>query len=457
MDIKQIKENKLRMVLQFSIPSIIAMLLQTVITITDGYFTGNYVGDTALAAINLGLPILYFYLGMGLCVGVGGSVISGRFLGARERQKASEVFSQTMVTAVMVCVVISFIVFVMFTPILRILRADGDLSNYFTEYYRLMLFTYPLMVIGTILGMFIRVDGKPQVCMLVSIIGCILNIVLDYIFVGTMGFGVQGSAVGSLIVQLVTVHIQIVYFLQTKAGIRFRRFEFDKCINREIMLNGSSEFIGEMASAISMFAFNYVLMKYVGAEGVAAFTILGFVVYGYSMICIGFGQGISPLISVCWGAKEAETAIDIRKITNRILFVIGFLVAGIFFIAGGKYAEIFGCSRNVADMVAAGFKIYALTFLIMGYDVINSMYFTSCGDAKSSALISTLRGIVLLLAFTLILPAIFGMNGVWMATPCSEILTAIVSIWLLFRQKEKMKDELDGREREYYHTKGGNQ
>ena len=175
MDIRQLKENKLKTILQFSIPSIIAMLLQTVITITDGYFTGNYVGDNALAAINLGLPILYVYLGAGLCVDVGGSVISGRLLGVKKRRKASEVFSQTMVTAVVIGVILSLAVFVLFSPILGFLRADGELSGYFTDYYRIMLFIYPLMVFGTILGMFIRVNGKPQLCMLVSIAGCILN------------------------------------------------------------------------------------------------------------------------------------------------------------------------------------------------------------------------------------------------------------------------------------------
>ena len=308
-----------------------------------------------------------------------------------------------------------------------------------------MLITYPCMVLGTILGMFIRVDGKPQICMLASIMGCILNVIMDYIFVAVIGLGVRGSAIGSLIVQIITVLVQIIYFVMPNAIIRFRRFTFDKDINKEMMLNGSSEFIGEMASAISMFAFNYVLMKYVGAEGVAAFTILGFVVYGYSMVCIGFGQGISPLASICWGANERSTAIEIRKIANRILFVIGIMVAVGFFASGEYYAKLFGCSNSVADMVAAGFRIYAVTFLVMGYDVINSMYFTSCGDAKSSALISSLRGIVLLLAFTLILPAIFGMTGVWMASPCSETLTAVVSLFLIGKQTRKIKEEANER------------
>lgn len=439
MKITAIKENKLRAILMFSVPCIIAMLLQTAITITDGYFTGNYVGENALAAINLGLPILYFYLGVGLCVGVGGSVICGRLLGARENNKASEVFSQTMVTASVVCIVTSLAVFLLFSPILKILKADGELSVFFTEYYRIMLVNYPLMVMGTILGMFIRADGKPQVCMLVSIASCVLNALLDFIFVGQLSMGVQGSAIDSLIVQIFAVAVQLAYFLKPSISIKFRRFCFDKAVNKEMFFNGSSEFIGEMASAVSMFAFNYVLMKYVGAEGVAAFTILGFAVYGFSMIAIGFGQGITPLISICCGAKEYEAAMEIRRITNKILFAIGLTVAVVFFIFGKGYAAVFGCSDAVVDMVSAGFRIYAATFLVMGYDVINSMYFTGCGDAKSSAIISSLRGIVLLLAFTFIFSALWGMTGVWLAAPATEILTAVVSVYLIKKQKKTLE------------------
>lgn len=436
MGIKEIKENKLKMILRFSIPSIIAMLLETIITITDGYFTGNYVGENALAAINMGLPILYFYLGIGLCVGVGGTVICGKMLGAKDKHKASEVFSQTIVTAAMVCILTSFAVALLFSPILRVLRADGNLSVYFTQYYKIMLFTYPMMVIGTILGMFIRMDGKPQVCMMVSIVSCILNTVLDYILVGRLALGVQGSAIASFVVQAIAVIVQVVYFMEASLNIRFQRFRFDRTVNKETILNGSSEFIGEMASAISMFAFNYVLMKYVGTEGVASFTILGFAVYGYSMIAIGFGQGLTALVSVCWGAKEWKTATELHKITNRILFGIGILFAIFFVVLGRQYASMFGCSRGVEDMVSEGFRFYAVTFLIMGYNVINSMYFTSCGDALSSAIISSLRGIVLLLAFILIFPAILGMTGVWMAAPATETLTAIVSVFLIIKQKK---------------------
>lgn len=226
MEIKDIRENKLKAILTYSVPSIIAMLLQTAITITDGYFTGNHVGETALAAINLGLPILYFYLGVGLCVGVGGSVICGRLLGAKEKNKASEVFSQTIVSALVIGIITSLFVFLLFSPILKILKADGNLSVSFTAYYRIMLFNYPLMVMGTILGMFIRADGKPQVYMLVSIVSCMLNAVLDYILVGKLSAGVEGSAVASLMVQIFAVIVQVTYFLKPSDSIKFRRFRF---------------------------------------------------------------------------------------------------------------------------------------------------------------------------------------------------------------------------------------
>lgn len=445
MNVETIKKNKLRTILQFSIPSIISMLLSTLITITDGYFTGNYVGEEALAAINLGLPILYFYLGVGLCVGVGGSVICGILLGAKENSRASEVFSQSIVTAAIICVITSVAVHLLFLPITNALGADGELALYFTQYYSVMLFNFPLMVIGTTLGMFVRVDGKPNICMLVSIASCILNGLLDYVLVAKLDMGVFGSAFASLAVQFISVAIQLAYFFGPSICIRITSFKFDSSVFKETILNGSSEFIGEIASAVSMFTFNYVLLKYAGAEGVAAFTVLGFAVYGFNMISIGFGQGISVLVSRCWGALERITAMELRIITNRILFIIGAVFAVFFTVFGKEYAQMFGCGSNVAYMVSEGFLFISATFLVMGYDVINSIYFTSCGDAKSSALISSLRGFILLLIFTLVFPAIWGITGIWMATPATEILTALVSVLLIEKQKKAIAAELTKR------------
>lgn len=144
--------------------------------------------------------------------------------------------------------------------------------------------------------------------MLVRVASCILNVILDYILVGRLALGIQGSAAATLAVQAAAVMIQAAYFLKLSSNIRFRRFRFDRAVNKATFLNGSSEFIGEMASTISMFTYNYVLMKYVGVQGVAAFTVLGFAVYGYSMVAIGFGQGLTTLVSVSWGGQRMENS-----------------------------------------------------------------------------------------------------------------------------------------------------
>ncbi|MGN0831812.1 MAG: MATE family efflux transporter, partial [Candidatus Ornithospirochaeta sp.] len=173
--------DRLKTLLGYSIPSIISMILSTTLTLTDGYFVGNYVGEKALASINLGLPILYLYLGLGLCIGVGGSVISGQLIGKTDREKASGVFTQSIVTSLIITALLSVGVFLLFNPILRLLRAEGELSSFFKSYYSVMLFSYPLLVITTIFGMFIRTDERPEVFMGISLMECILNFVLDYV------------------------------------------------------------------------------------------------------------------------------------------------------------------------------------------------------------------------------------------------------------------------------------
>lgn len=443
MDIATIKNNKIKVILSYAIPSIISMLLTTTITITDGLFTGNIIGEEALASINLGLPILYLFLGLGLCLGVGGSVIAGQLLGAKNEKKASEVFTQTIVSTLIICTITSIVIFTFFSPILKLLKAEGNLAVYFTKYYQIMLFAYPFMVLSTTLGIFIRQDGKPQFCMVVSILNALLNCILDYILMAKFNMGLAGCAYASLFVQIISCLLELLYFTKGSVSLKIKPYKYDKILGRQMLFNGSSEFIGEMASALSMFSFNYVLMRYVGKEGVAAFTILGFAIYCFSMIAIGFGQGMCPIISIIQGGKDYCLSISIRNITNKIVTCIGFIFAISFTIFKSNYASLFGISATTSKMVVEGFYFMSITFILMGYNVISSMYFTSCGDAKSSAIISSLRGIILLLLFTYIFPYFWGLKGIWAAAPMTEIVTAIVTAYLILKHS---KDVFNGRE-----------
>ena len=439
MDLEKIKKSKVQVILQFSIPSIIAMLLTSLVTVADGYFMGNYVGAEGLAAVNLGLPIVYLYLAAGLMFAIGGMAISGILLGAGEIKKCNEVFRQTLVTTTTVLILLSCVMVFCFPFILRILHAEGAVADYFNVYYRIMLLELPVMVINSTMGVFIRGEGNPQFFMLTNILNVLLNILLDYVF-SRLGWGAAGIATASFLAAVVSLICNIVYFVKMSKVYKFGRFSFDRKVFIDTALNGGSEFIGEMSSCISMFAYNFVIMRNIGVDGVTAFTIVGYVCYLFSMIVIGFGQGIAPLISFIYGAKEYEDARGIRKKTNQLVFIAGVVTILLMLITGKWYSSLFVKEEAIRSMVQSGIKIFVISFLFSGFNAVCSFYFTSIGKAKESAVISSARGLVILLACIFTLPVWFGMTGVWLVAPITEGVTVLISCYYLCSDKKKMKE-----------------
>lgn len=438
MNVQEISSNPVKNILRFSVPSIIAMVLTSVITVTDGFFIGNYISADGLAAVNLGLPIVYLFLAAGLMVSVGGSALAGIAMGSGDAKRGCNVFNQTMLVTVVASVLVGAVSFVFFEPMLRFLRAEGNVFVFARDYFFIMLFEYPVMILNTSFGMFIRSDGRPDSYMKINILNVALNILLDYVFV-RLGLGIRGIAFASLLSAVVAFVLNLLYFVRFSSMYKFGKFTFIMEDLRNMLLNGSSEFIGEMSGCISMFCFNFVIMKYFGVDGVTAFTVVGYTVYVFSMIAIGFGQGICPLVSFVFGSGERALAVKIRKIANVLLFGTGFFFALVLFLGAGGYASIFVREQNVRDMISFGIRLFCGTFLIGGYNVIGSMYFTSCGKAFPSALISTLRGLVLLLAATFTFPVWWGLTGLWLISPVVEALSACVTLYFCLGERRTVR------------------
>ncbi|APF22998.1 MATE family efflux transporter [Clostridium butyricum] len=431
MDLESIRKNKGGMILQFSIPAIIAMILTSLITVTDGFFTGNYVGKEGIAAINIGLPIVYLYLGLGLMISVGGSVIVGIMLGAAEKKKCNSVFNQTIATTVIISVLLSLIILILFEPMMRMFNVDGLVAEYFKDYYIIMLLELPIMVINNSFGMFIRGEGNPQFFMKISIFNVLSNIIFDYSCVKFFDLGVRGIALASLISTGICFFGSIYYFVRKSTVYKFGKISFDGEIFKRTIFNGSSEFIGEMSMSITMYAYNLVILQNIGVDGVSAFTIVGYVAYLFSMILLGFGQGVSPLISFTNGADDKKTERELRKITNMFVLVTGIAVIFVMFITSGWYSTAFVKNQEVQNMVRSGVKIFIVSFLFSGINTISSFYFTSVGKAKESVIISSLRGLIILIILIFTLPKILGMNGVWLVAPITEFLTLLVTIYFI--------------------------
>ncbi len=427
MDLEKIRQNTIGTILRFSVPAIVAMMLTSLITVADGFFIGNYVGAAGIAAVNLGLPIIYLFLSIGLMVSVGGAALAQMEFGAGNRTACSQSFRQTVATTVMFSVVTGIAVALLFEPILDVLGAQGQVRAYFKLYYGILLPELIVMVVNSCLGMFIRGEGNPQFIMKVNVLSVLLNIALDYAFAAVLHIGIAGIAIASLLSALAALGCLLYYFWKKAAVYRFGMFSFSAAVCKRTLLNGSSEFIGEMSTGIAMFAYNYVIMQRIGVDGVAAFTIVGYVSYVFSMVVVGFGQGVSPLVSFCFGAKERGLARQLRKRTNGLVLAIGAVLFLVMAALSDWYSGLFVKDITIQEMVRSGMLLFMTSFFFCGINAITSFYFTAIGNAFASALISLSRGFVVLLACIFILPAYFGMTGVWLAAPVTEAVTIILS------------------------------
>lgn len=250
MNLEEIRENQSKKIMQFSVPAIVSMVLTALITVADGFFMGNYVGKEGIAAVNLGLPIVYLYLGVGLMISIGGVAIAGMLLGSGDREGCAQVFRQTVFTAALCSFGISVLMIFCFRPMLFFLRAEERVIKYFCAYYWIMLLELPVMVINSSFGMFIRSEGNPVFYMKITVMNALLNVVLDYVFVGVFSLGAAGIALASLSSVLVSFFCSLYYFFYRAKVYHLGKFRFSwqLCI-REI-LNGSSEFIGEMSTGM---------------------------------------------------------------------------------------------------------------------------------------------------------------------------------------------------------------
>lgn len=440
MNVDSIRANRTRAILTFSVPAIISMVLTSLINVADGFFMGNFIHKDAIAAVNLGLPIIYLFLATGLMVSVGGSVLAGMSMGRKDEESCRSVFSQTMATCAVASVLLSVVMFFLLRTILAVLGAEGDVAKYFLQYYTILLFELPVMTVNASLGMFVRAEGRPQFYMAVTAFTCVLNILLDWLFTAGFGFGVRGIAAASLVSAVLGFSLLLFYFAKKARVFKFVKFRFDREVFKSTMLNGLSEFIGEFSMCISMAAYNFVIMRRIGVDGVTAFTVVGYTAYVFSMVVCGFGQGMAPLSSFVYGAKEKLLA---RKLfTRTVLLVLAAGCATVAFVGFGSgwYSRIFVSDAEVQQMIKSGILIFMWSYILCGLNAIASFYFTSIGKAKESAVLSSARGLVILLASIFVLPAIFGMNGIWLSSPTTEILTLAITLFYLKKDRKEIDD-----------------
>jgi len=427
-----------RVFLSYALPATAGLVLTTAAVVADGLFVGRVVGAAGLAAVNLSLPLLYVFLAIGVMVGVGGASLCARMLGAGDAPGARRVFSGSMLLIAAAAAAVAALVLAFAEPLLALLGAapGGEAYAPAREYLATMAWFYVLTPVNVGLVIFLRFGGSPLLALAAGLAGSLLDIGLDWLFILRLGMGMRGAALSSGLGALAQALLAAALVLLGRCELKPARPRLSRAELASILGNGSSELIGQLSVTITVYLFNSVLMRRLGVAGVAAYTVAGYLSFVESMLVLGCAQALVPLAGRSAGAGDRAASRAWLGVALRLALAVAAAAAAVALAAPGAMARLFSkggeaAAPGVVALAREAIVFTALAFIPGAFSMIAASYLTALGDAKGSALIASLRGLVLLSAFVLVLPLFLGDSGVWMAVPATELATFAVSVLLL--------------------------
>lgn len=421
-----------KLFLKYSIPSVLAMLITGSQTIIDGLFVGNLIGPNALAAVNIVQPFIQIVLGVSFVVSIGILSIIGRKLGAGKNNDARDAFRTATIILGIISILTSVFSIIFHRQIASVLGASPKLVGNVSTYLFYISMFFPFVSLNILFGFACRMVEKPERYLAGSIMSLFVNIVLDYVLIKVVGLGMSGAAIATGIAYSLSFFVVIAPLFDRKKVINIFVGEFKKEYIVPMFYNGGSEGIISIAAALTTYLFNMTFMKIAGEAGVVAFTTINYLYQFGIMTIFGISDGIGSIISFNYGKERLDRVNKLFYLAMKVQFAIGICLFGLMFIRGENLIQLFSnLDSNVLTIATNGSKLFAFTFLISGFNIISSGFFTSVGDAKASIVISIIRGLIFIPIGIYILPMIIGMKGIWLTVPTAEIMTGIVSIGFL--------------------------
>lgn len=425
--------------LRFALPNIVMMVFMSLYTIVDGMFISRYVGTLALSAINMSYPLVSVELALGIMLGSGGSAIIARKLGegkdAEARQDLTCIVAVTILTSVVfLAVCLGFL-----DPILAFLGTSEAQMPYCRPYTQILMSFAPACFLQSIFQILFVTAGRPTLGLRVTVAGGAANIVLDWLFMGPLGMGVEGAAIATVIGYSIPAVSGLVFFFGNRKGsLYFTAFRPKARMLLQACGNGSSEMVTNIANAITTLLFNLIFMEFWQEDGVASITIVMYFQFVFSAVYIGFSMGVAPVVSYKYGAQDTDQLHQIVKSCLRFIAAcsVGVYVLSLLIIRPSLmlFTDV---GSVVYDITVAGFPIYAVSFLFMGISIFASSMFTAFSDGVVSAVISFARTLVFLVGMLLTLPDLLGELGIWLAVPAAEVLGVAVSAFFLLWGRRK--------------------
>lgn len=433
MDQKILGTEKLsKLFIKFTIPSIIGMIFVGIQGIIDGLFVGNVLGGNALASVNLVQPYMQIIMAAALIISVGAQSIIGINLGKGESEKAQNIFRTASILLILISILVTILGVFFSEKIALILGANEVLLEGSSTYIQIISYFTAFIAVMFLFEMVVRVIGKPNISLVSMIISVVLNIVLDYLLINKFNLGIKGAALATGISYTMAFLINMIPFVSKKTIINLYKGKFDKSVLFQMIYNGSSEGVSSISNAISMFLFNTALMKIAGENGIAAFSIINYIAQVGYMVLFGISDGIRPIISYNFGAENENRVNKTLKISIIVNIIIGAIIFIVMSTFSKQLIEIFlKDGKYVVEIASTGAKIYGIAFLFNGTNILISSYFTAIDDPKNSIIVAMSRGIVFIFIGIVILPYIFGINGIWMTIVFADIITILLCYRLL--------------------------
>lgn len=423
---------------RFTFPSMIMMVFTSLYSVVDGFFVSNFVGKTPFAAVNFIMPVLMILGSIGFMFGSGGSALVSKTMGEGDMDKARRLFSLFIYTTAVCGVVIAVVSFLFIRPLASFMGAEGQMLDNCVSYARILLIALPFYMLQFEFQSFFITAERPQLGLIVTVVCGLTNMVLDALFMAVFSWGLAGAAAATAISQMIGGAIPVVYFYRTPGVLRLTKTKLDGRALLKACTNGSSELMSNISMSIVSILYNFQLMRYAGENGIAAYGVLMYVNMIFLAIFIGYSTGVAPVVSYHYGAGNHAELKGLLKKSYVIIGVFAVAMFGMAELLAKPLAGMFvGYDAGLMEMTVRAFMIYSFSFLFSGIAIFGSSFFTALNDGLTSALISFLRSLLFQVSAVLILPLLFGIDGIWFSVVAAELVAAVMTVLFIAAKRGK--------------------
>lgn len=440
------KPVTLKNILKFAVPTIAMTVFMSFYTMVDGLFVSNLIGTNALSAINLTAPIIQLVTAISTMLATGGSAVIMKKMGEQNTQEAREDFTFLILVNVIVGIVMCTIGYLTIDHIFAGMNLSAEVEKYCAEYLsRYLVFTVPILLMNNF-TLYMIASEKANLSLICSVAGGVLNMVLDYVFIAKFGMGIRGAAIATGLGYSVTAVVGVFVFSQKKNLLHFQKPVFRLKVLATTATNGCSEMATALVTGIITMMFNWTMLHYVGEDGVAAVTIIMYVLMFASSLYTGYSYGVAPMLSYYYGESSLngghiQTNKKLKKlvaVSLKVIAWISLITVLISYLLTEPLVSVFARPDNpVYDLAVTGNRICTLALLFIGFNIFASGMFTALSNGIVSAILAFSRSFVFMLITMIVLPLIWGVNGIWLATPAAELLALALSVSLFLKYRKR--------------------